>query len=242
MNSKNARAEHEIAHGRLLAEGQAEAIWGWGTPAGARRAQRRGALVAAAAGLRPGVRALELGCGTGLFTKIFVESGADITANDISPELIKTAQKQNPSAKFICARFEDLPGTEKFDAIIGSSVLHHLDLDAALAKCHQLLNLGGEIAFAEPNFLNPQVFAERTFMRKRFAYVSPDETAFVRWRLAAKMKTFGFQQVKIIPFDWLHPAIPQQLIEVVETSGKVLEHIPLIREFSGSLLISCRKA
>ncbi len=238
---KSARSQHEIEHGKFLAEGQTEAIWGWGTPAGARRAQRRGALIAAAAGLRPGVRALELGCGTGLFTRIFVETGAEVAANDISPELIDIAKKQVPGAKFICARFEDLPGGEQFDAIIGSSVLHHLDLDAALAKCYELLKPGGQVAFAEPNFLNPQVFAERTFLRKRLSYVSPDETAFVRWRLARKLKSLGFEQIKIVPFDWLHPAIPKRLINNVETTGKFLEQIPLIREFSGSLLISCNK-
>lgn len=242
MSSKSTRAQHEIEHGKFLAEGQAEAIWGWGTAAGARRAERRGELIAAAAGLRPGVPALELGCGTGLFTKMFVGTGANITANDISPELIEIARTQNPGAKFICARFEDLPATETFDAVIGSSVLHHLDLDAALAKCRQLLRPDGKLAFAEPNFLNPQVFAERTFMRKRLDYVSLDETAFVRWSLAAKIKAFGFDQVKITPFDWLHPAIPQRLIGAVQAVGKVLETIPIVREFSGSLLISGRRS
>ena len=50
------RAQHEIAHGKMLAEGDTEAIWGWGTPAGQVRASRRGELVAQAAGLGPGFR------------------------------------------------------------------------------------------------------------------------------------------------------------------------------------------
>jgi 2-polyprenyl-3-methyl-5-hydroxy-6-metoxy-1,4-benzoquinol methylase len=239
---KNAdRALREIEHGKFLAAGESEAIWGWGSPAGVRRAQRRGALVSAAAGLRPGVRALELGCGTGLFTKLFVETGAEITANDISPELIEIAQKQITGAKFICARFEDLAASKKFDAIIGSSVLHHLDLEAALAKSHELLKPGGRLGFAEPNFLNPQVFAERTFLRNRLGYVSPDETAFVRWLLAARLRRHGFGAIEITPFDWLHPAVPKPLIGLVQSAGSVLEKIPVVREFSGSLLISCRK-
>lgn len=241
MNSKRERAQHEIEHGKFLAEGQAEAIWGWGTPAGAQRAQRRGDLVAAAAGLRRGIRALELGCGTGLFTRLFVETGAEVTANDISPELIQIARKQNPGAKYICARFEELPGTEKFDAIIGSSVLHHLEIDPALEKCRQMLKPGGIMAFAEPNFLNPQIFAERTFLRRFLPQVSPDETAFVRWLLAARLRRHGFGAIKITPFDWLHPAVPQPLIGLVQSLGSVLEKIPVVREFSGSLLISCAK-
>lgn len=241
MKTPIPRAAREIEHGKFLAQGETEAIWGWGTPAGKRRAQRRGALIAKAAGLRPGLHALELGCGTGMFTQMFAATGAHITANDISPELIEIAKRNVLGAEFICARFENLLASESYDAVVGSSVLHHLDLDEALAKCFELLKPGGSMAFAEPNMLNPQVFAERTFLRKRLSYVSPDETAFVRWSLATRLRVHGFKNIKIHPFDWLHPAVPAALISAVENTGSVLEKIPLLREFAGSLLISCRK-
>lgn len=235
------RADNEIKHGKYLAASNAETTWGWGTPAGKQRSERRAALVSTAAELKPGVAALELGCGTGLFTKIFAASGAEITANDISPELIETAKKQNPGVQFVCARFEDLPAATKYDAIIGSSVLHHLEIDLALAKCYELLKPNGLMAFAEPNMLNPQVFAERTFLRKVLSYVSPDETAFVRWSLANLLKRHGFVDIRITPFDWLHPAIPKSLIRSISAIGRFFEKIPLLREFSGSLLIVCRR-
>ena len=238
----NPRAQREIEHGKMLAAGESEAIWGWGTAAGKARAERRAALVVAAAGLRRGDRALELGCGSGNFTQVFAATGAEITAVDISPDLIEIAKRNVPTAHFVCARFEDLPSEENYDAIIGSSVLHHLELDAALAKCRELLKPGGKLSFAEPNMLNPQVFAERTFLRKQLSYVSPDETAFVRWQLAAKLKRFGFEGIRIVPFDWLHPAVPKSLIGIVESVGKVTEKTPFIREFAGSLLISCVRA
>jgi len=235
------RALHEIEHGKFLARGEAETIWGWGSPAGARRAEKRAAAISEAAQLAPGVRALEIGCGTGLFTRLFVNTGAQVVANDISAELIQRAQAANPVVSFICAQFEDLPETSTYDAIIGSSVIHHLDLSRALPKCHALLKPGGMMAFAEPNMLNPQVFAERTFLRKFLHYVSPDETAFVRWSLAATLRAQGFSDVMIQPFDWLHPAVPASLVNIVERLGGLLEKIPLVREFAGSLLISCRR-
>jgi SAM-dependent methyltransferase len=233
------RSEHEIAHGAWLAGRDAVDTWGWGSQAGQRRAKKRAARIIAAAGLAPGVSALELGCGTGMFTHIFQATGAKITANDISPDLIALARQQNPDATFLLAPFEDLDESAKYDAIIGSSVLHHLDVEAALAKCARLLKPGGRIAFAEPNMLNPQIFAERNF-RSLFRYISPDETAFIRFALAQQLRKHGFIDVRIIPFDWLHPAIPAALIEPVEAIGKALEIIPFVREFSGSLLISCK--
>lgn len=235
------RSLHEIEHGKFLASQGAEASWGWGTPAGKKRSEKRAQKVINAAQLASEKTALELGCGTGMFTRMFSKSGARVTANDISPDLIKVAEANNPEVEFICARFEDLPENQLYDAVIGSSVLHHLEVEQAIAKSYRLLKPGGRFAFAEPNMLNPQVFAERTFLRKALTYVSPDETAFIRWPLAQMLRTHGFVNIQITPFDWLHPAIPAGLIKFVEGIGTIFEMLPVVREFSGSLLIRAQK-
>ena len=238
------RAEHEVAHGRYLAGLDAETAWGWGTPAGRRRAERRARLIADAARLRPGMRALEIGCGTGLFTSYFAASGAEILAVDISPDLLALArQRPMPSTRvrFQLAKFEDLQ-EEPFDAVVGSSVLHHLELDTALPQLVRLLRPGGWCSFAEPNMLNPQVFLERhvPYLRKRL-HVSPDETAFVRWGFARRLLRHGLDDVRITPFDWLHPFTPPPLIGSVLAVSRVLERLPGVCEFAGSLAISGRK-
>ena len=80
------RGEREVLHGRWLAERDAEQIWGWQTPAGQLRAGRRAELIISGAGLSRGQRALEIGCGTGLFTEKCAEAGVEILAVDISAE------------------------------------------------------------------------------------------------------------------------------------------------------------
>jgi len=104
-----------------------------------------------------------------------------------------------------------------------------------------MLKPGGILAFAEPNMLNPQVFAERTFMRRFSKYTSPDETAFVRFSFRKLLEKTGFTRVEITPFDWLHPYTPEGLIPAVQGLGKALEKIPGVREFSGSLLIKAER-
>ena len=248
-SSHASRAANEIAHGRVLAASESEATWGWGTPAGRSRARRRAALISSAAGLRPGRTVLEIGCGTGWFTEQFAATGARIVAVDISPDLLALAiERQLPAdrVKFAQRRAESLEPTDPafqewapdgFDAIIGSSVLHHLDIAAAIATCQKLLAPGGRMAFAEPNLLNPQVWMERKF-RSWFPYVSRDETAIVRWDLQRQLQRAGFSRVVITPFDWLHPATPAHLIRVVEGAGRAIEQVPGLREFAGSVLIS----
>lgn len=244
LDGGSERAKREIAHGVLLVGSGAEDMWGWGTAAGKRRAVRRGDLISKAAGLKPGVQVLELGCGTGFFTEIFAKSAASIKAVDISVELLAQAEQRELPAnqvEFICQRFEDFDSASVFDAVIGSSVLHHLDIEPALKNIYRLLKPGGRMAFAEPNMLNPQIFAERTFLRRRLKQVSEDETAFVRWRLKRLLTAHGFEAIEITPFGWLHPYTPIRIIEMVQRVGAVLEKTPLMREFSGSLLIQCGK-
>lgn len=237
------RLTHEIEHGKALATGETERIWGWGTPAGLVRAKRRASLIAAGAGLGPGVHALEIGCGTGVFTEMLAQTGARLTAIDVSAELLAKARARlGPKAKvrFLEKPLEACDGDGPFDAVIGSSILHHLEFDGALRRIRDLLRPGGRISFAEPNLLNPQVFAERRF-RRFFPYVSRDETAFVRWRLKADLNQAGFDQVEIAPFDWLHPAVPPVAIKAVSRLGGLLERVPLVREFSGSLHITASR-
>jgi SAM-dependent methyltransferase len=128
---------------------------------------------------------------------------------------------------------------ESFDAVVGSSVLHHLNLACALREAHRILKPGGRIAFAEPNMMNPQIALQRKIPALRcWAAESPEETAFFRWRLARRLREAGFANVSIRPFDFLHPLVPRPLIPLVRGVGAVMEHVPLLREIAGSLLIS----
>ena len=249
VSSPESRVANEIAHGRMLAASESESTWGWTTPAGQLRARRRADLIAATARLKAGRTALELGCGTGMFTAMFAATGARIIAIDISPDLLRKAlERQLPAdrVRFEERRAESLDGGDALltdwapdglDAVIGSSVLHHLDIPAALTNCKKLLARGGRIAFAEPNLLNPQVWMERNF-RSLFPYVSEDESAIVRWTLRRQLEHAGFSQIAITPFDWLHPSTPRPLIPLIDGAGRMVERVPGVREFAGSVLIT----
>jgi SAM-dependent methyltransferase len=230
----------EIAHGKWLSDHDPIRQWGWGTPAGRLRAKRRAALIIRAGGLRPGSRVLEIGCGTGMFTEWFSQTGAGILAVDLSADLLVLARERRlppDRVAFLERPFEECGGLGPFDAIVGSSVLHHLECPAALARIFQMLRPGGRLGFCEPNRLNPQVWFCLKF-RRYFPEYSPEEGAFVRWALAGQLAAAGFSDIAITPFDWLHPAIPRPLIRTVKAAEWVCERTPGIREFAGSLCIA----
>ena len=234
-------ANREIEHGRKIARYDPERVWGWKTPAGQRRARRRAEVIADSAHLAPGVNALEIGCGSGLFTAMFIRKGARLLAVDISTDLLAQARRRElpvDRVLFLEKRFEDCDVQGPFDAVVGSSVLHHLDLERSLEKIYGLLRSGGIMSFAEPNMLNPQILVQKniTWLKHRMGD-SPDETAFYRWSLRRLMERAGFRRITITPFDWLHPATPPVLVNSIERAGKILERLPVIREFAGSLHI-----
>src|SRR5215467_13937718 len=84
------RITKEILHGRFLAKYGAGEIWNWESPAGKLRWARRVKMLSDH--LRRGMTVLELGCGTGYFTRELARSGADIVAVDVSPELLEIAK------------------------------------------------------------------------------------------------------------------------------------------------------
>jgi SAM-dependent methyltransferase len=240
------RLAREIEHHRRIAD-QAEMIWTWDSPAGRGRADRRAALLAEHAGLAPGQRALELGCGTAVFLERLAPSGAEILGLDLSAELLARARARLAgvvNVRLTRGNAERLPCQDaSLDAVYGSSVLHHLDLDAALAEVFRVLRRGGRAAFAEPNILNPQVAVMfHLGLTKRYFGVSPDEMAFSRFHATRALRRTGFVEVTIRPFDFLHPATPAAWVGPVARLGAAVERLPLLRELAGSLLISGRKA
>jgi len=245
------RKQHEIAHGKFLAPRAVE-IWGWGTPAGAERAKRRTQLIIDYAGIRSGKRVLEFGCGTGMFSKEFAMTGATVFGLDLSPDLISEADKQarvqedhgfRSRLTFSVGDIECLEfPSEHFDAVVGSSVLHHVDYQRALREAFRVLRPGGRVAFAEPNMLNPQIALQKNIPAiKRRLGDSPDETAFFKWSIGRTLLETGFIDVVVIPHDFLHPAISPSFIPIVKKLGSVLEAIPFVREIAGSLLLAGSK-
>ena len=129
-----------------------------------------------------------------------------------------------------------------FDSVVGSSVLHHLEITEALREIYRVLKIGGAIYFTEPNMLNPQIAIQKNVpWIKRKLGDSPDETAFFRWPLRRLLKRTGFRDVQIYPFDFLHPKTPFPLVNGLNAIGRFLEHVPALSEFAGSLYIRAVK-
>jgi ubiquinone/menaquinone biosynthesis C-methylase UbiE len=216
-----------------------------GTPAGQRGTLRRANWIIEASKMGAGKHVLEVGCGTGFLSEIFIRTGAYLHAIDIAEDLVIEASRVcGARADFQACDIEYLPYKDAFfDAVIGVRVLHHLDMDLAFKEIVRTLKKDGVIAFCEPNMVNPQLAVQKNIpFIKRLMGDTPDETAFFRWKLKKFLQERGFADIQVEPFDFLHPWVPKRMIEGVDRFGRFLERIPLIREIAGSLKIYARKA
>jgi ubiquinone/menaquinone biosynthesis C-methylase UbiE len=233
------RLDNEREHGKKISS-NAEEVWGWASPAGRLRADRRAKYLYTLGNWKPGDKLLEIGCGTGLFTeKVYKASGATIIATDISEDLLEVARQQHPGIEF---KVDDAMNisfpANSFDGVYGSSIIHHLDLKKSMEEIMRVLKPGGRTVFAEPNMLNPQIFIQKNVpFIKRALGDSPDETAIVRWRMKRMMQDMGFVNVRIFPYDFLHPYTPTLAIPVVNAIGRFVEKIPVLKEIAGSVII-----
>ncbi len=197
-----ARLQHEIEHGRYLVRHGAGEVWNWETPAGRIRWERRVRMLTGH--IKKGEKILELGCGTGHFTRALARTGAAVTAIDISPDLLTVARRDRPSdnVTFEVQNAYALTYPDAtFDSVVGSSVLHHLEIEPALAQINRVLRPGGTIRFTEPNMLNPQIAIQKNVPAvKRKLGDSPDETAFFRWPLRQLLQRAGFREIQMTPF------------------------------------------
>lgn len=243
MKKTEERLQHEIEHGKKI-QNDAEGVWNWSSPAGQIRAERRANLFVETAKINKKDSILEIGCGTGLFTrKVFHKTGAKITATDLSPELLNQAKELLPQANFIVddamkMKFPD----NSFDVVFGSSILHHLEIDVALREIFRVLKPDGRMVFAEPNMVNPQILIQKNipYIKEKLGD-SPDETAIFRWGLKKVMTSLNYQSIRIFPYDFLHPITPKSMIRVVSLIGKTIEKIPILKEIAGSVIIYGQK-
>lgn len=109
-----------------------------------------------------GKRVLDYCCGSGEISIQLAKEGAIVTGIDISEEEIRTAIKEAERAgvkdkcTFIVDDAENSGlGDEKFDCIICSAVLHHLDLDAAYKEIARLVKKDGIVIGREALAHNP---------------------------------------------------------------------------------------
>lgn len=90
---------------------------------------------------------LEIGCGTGKFSRLLAERAERVLAIDLSPQMIRFAKERSklyPNIDFVTAdaMTYHLPDNH-FDCIASLTTIHHLPIESILRKIRKALKPGG---------------------------------------------------------------------------------------------------
>jgi SAM-dependent methyltransferase len=101
------------------------------------------ALVDALLGPQPSrLNVLDVGCGTGIASRLISERGAKVLGVEVAPRMAEIARSSGLDVEV--GAFEDWePAGRMFDRVISAQAWHWLDLPVAAAKAASVLRLGG---------------------------------------------------------------------------------------------------
>lgn len=188
-------------------------------------------------GITPGLRVLEVGCGTGRTACLLAQMGAQVTAMDQSIVMLEKAeqraQQQQLQIEWIQGNITAIPlRSDTYDAVIAESVtVFAADPVKAFREYHRVLRKGGHVWDRELFQTQPHPALERE-MRELYGNLRlPDAAAWMRM-----LRDAGFHEVRqwgpepdaapngrqnekgngggAIAFDWQNAWDPHRVIDL----------------------------
>jgi ubiquinone/menaquinone biosynthesis C-methylase UbiE len=153
-------------------------------------------------------RVLDLGCGTGVLTRMIADqldakSGGLAVGIDAASKMIHVAQKrrQSETCRFEVVAAEDLPyenGT--FDAVVSSLFFHHVPLDLkerALKEARRVLVPKGKLVIADMHIPTTRMGALVSHVSRWF-FMQPQIGENIRGVLPGLMEESGFEPPDLV--------------------------------------------
>ena len=195
---------------------------------------------------RPGMKVLDLGCGTGGFTKKFLGKGLDLYGMDISPKCIEFAQKKHPEIHFCTGDIEQTPYKENsFDVVLLSGVLHHFpDFSGALKESYRILKKGGALLAFDPHLHNPMMWLYRCKKSPFYSSkgVTENEEPLAKKKIQYHFSNENFVQSSVysisgVTYQYVDSKLAQIFLHCYN-GVELLFDLPFLRQIIGSFLIT----
>lgn len=165
---------------------------------------------------------LDVGCGSGVFSRMLAGAGAQVLGLDGSPAMVEAARgASGAGVRFDVGRVEDVGAlTATFDGAICLSVLEYLEApDRALAAIAGRVKPGGRVAVSLPNRGSTLRWAQRLARglagSGAFAYLDSSRHLWTRAEAIELARGAGLEVEAALGFD---PVAPRALWPAISPS------------------------
>jgi SAM-dependent methyltransferase len=178
----------------------------------------------------PGRDVLDVGCGTGISSRLFQAAGCHVLGIDPDPRMAELARQGGTATEV--AKFEDWdPAGRAFDAVVAAQAWHWVDLVAGAAKAAEALRPGGRLAVLWNAFDPPRELREA--FGEVYRRAVPDSPLSGFWARPA-LDTYraggtraadgmhqagGFGEPEEWLADWARPYTRDEWLDLVPTLG-----------------------
>lgn len=200
---------------------------------------------------KPGERLIDLGCGTGVFTRRLIKYGLELLGVDISQKSIEYACRLQGRIQFIVGNIEQLPFSDgSYDLAVLGAVLHHFpDFSKIVQETNRILKEKGRFFSFEPNKKNLAMWLLRD--KKSPFYSEKGRTINERLLTADEVKqafekggfTVQVEAISGITFQYIEGKLVKRLIPFYNFLESCFAHCSLSSHY-GSFLVAwgCKKA
>lgn len=177
-----------------------------------------------------GKKFLDLGCGTGWFSKEAVDRGARVTSLDVGPNLLgKTKERCKGKSKLVIGDALSLPfANDFFDIVLSSEVIEHTENPLkAISESIRVLRPEGILVLTTPNkFWYPAIFLANKMNLRPYEGM---ENWISFWGLKKTIQKMGLKIEKMLDFHafpFFHPSV-YPLLDFFELFGKTFGFLML---------------
>jgi len=192
------------------------------------------------------LKVLDVGCGTGTFTAMFLNFGFELYGLDISGICIEHAKNRHSNIQFEQGDIEDTRFEDSsFDVILLSGVLHHFpDMARVVRECYRILKKGGCILAYDPHRGNPFMRLHRCKDSVFYSSegVTENEEPLSREKIRKAFNLHNFLEIRIygisgVTFENAADKLAGRLLAVYNFIEMIIDN-PLLRDKYGAFLIT----
>ena len=192
--------------------------------------------VLARLGRHPGIESVvDFGAGSGRLTIPLLRHRYSVLGVDVSDKSLDNLRRLAERLSLPAPRVaRELPRDMSFDAVVGTDILHHVDLDSQLPLVHDALRDGGRLVFSEPGGCNPTWYVYLPLTAPW--HIERGVRQITYRNLRRKLEDHGFVDVSVVGLGLL-PRPFFNWSARLSRLNDVLGDLPLVRLFAYRYLI-----